>query len=186
MVRALILSLLAGVMIISCTPQNKKEEVTEWKTVGFANFTVKLPSFLKEVKDLHEDAVLQYQNPLKEFYFIVIRENASAFHQALEDGELTNDYPANLEGYANLIGDKFSENVDEVLTKSALKTVPLKGMEGKYFEANAKVDGIGIHYHYGFVKGDSTYYQVLSWTLDSKEKKFSDIMFDILRSFKEK
>src|SRR5688572_17637953 len=142
MARALVQLLFLSIVVVACMPQDKKEETTKWKTVRSTNFSLKLPSYLKVAEGLHESAVLQYQNPVKEFYCIVIQESAAAFHQAVEDAGLQDDYDLNLDGYSSLVGDRFVENVDELVNKSEWKSVPLKGLEGKYFEANAKVEGM--------------------------------------------
>lgn len=154
--------------------------------VNSRNFSLKLPSYLKKGTDLHEDAVVQYQNVIKEFYFIVIQESAEDFHATIEDSELQDDFSADIDGYARFVGERFSENVDEVYKKTELKSITVNGKEGRYFEANAKVGEVEIHYHYGFIRGDTTYYQLLSWTLMNKESKYNDTMLNILQSFKEK
>jgi hypothetical protein len=175
-----------AVFLGSCIQTAEKKEVTDWKTINSENFTIELPSHMKEAKDLHDDAVVQYQNAIKEFYFIVIQESISSFHQALADAELEGEYSSDIDGYAKLVSDKFADNVDEMIKKTEMKKIALKGMDARYFESNAKVNGVDIHYHYGFVQGDTTYYQVLSWTVMGKEKKLNDTMLGILESFKEK
>lgn len=147
---------------------------------------MKVPGYLKKGTELHEEAVVQYQNIVKEFYFIVIQESAGVFHSTVQESELESDYPLNIDGYARLVGDRFSDNVDEMFKKTDLKPIVVDGKEGRYFEANAKVGDVNVHYHYGFIQGDTTYYQVLSWTLMNKESKYNDTMLGILQSFKEK
>jgi hypothetical protein len=174
------------VILGSCTPPSDKKENAEWKVVNSRNFSIRLPGYLKKGTNLHDDAVVQYQNVIKELYFIVIEESADVFNATIEDSDLQDDYTQDIEGYARLVGDRFSENVDEVYKKTELKPITIEGKEGRYFEANAKVGDVDIHYHYGFVRGDTTYYQVLSWTLMGKESKYNDTMLHILQSFKEK
>lgn len=180
---AFFLSLL--VILGSCTSSSEKKETT-WKVVNSRNFSLKLPDYLKKGADLHDDAVVQYQNVIKEFYFIVIEESADDFDATIENAELKNDFPTDIDGYARFVGERFTENVDEVYKKTDMKSITVAGKQARYFEANAKVGDVDIHYHYGFVRGDTTYYQLLSWTLMSKEAKYSDTMLNILQSFKEK
>ncbi len=141
---------------------------------------------MKEASNLNDDAVLQYQNLIKEFYTIVIQESIVEYDSVISESGLSEDYPLNLDGYARLIGDRFEENADEIISKSELKSISVNGKNAKYFEATAKVSGLNIYYHYGFIKGDTSYYQVISWTLSDKEKKFKETMLNILKSLKEK
>jgi hypothetical protein len=177
------------VSVSACLPtgrEEKEKKSTEWKTITSDNFTLRVPAHLKEATELHEDAVVQLQNPIKEFYTIVIEESQEEFHNALITGGLQDDFHTNLEGYSTLVGEKFSDNIDEMISKSEYKPLIVNGDSATYFEAEAKVSGMKIYYHYGFVRGDSSYYQVMSWTLASKKEKLHADMVEILSSFKEK
>ena len=184
--RLFALSLFCLVILGGCNTSSDKKETAKWKVVNSRNFSVRLPSYLKQATELHDDAVMQYQNVIKEFYFIVIQEPTAEFNDMFYRGELEDEYTPNIDGYARLIGDRFSENVDTVYQKTALKPIIIDGKDGRYFEANAKVGTVDVHYHYGFVRGDTTYYQLLSWTLMDKASKYNDTMSNILHSFKEK
>jgi hypothetical protein len=173
----------------ACMPASKDDKAkksTDWKTVSSDKFTLQVPSHMKEAKDLHDDAVLQYQNVIKEFYTIVIEESVEEFHTALIDGALEEEFPPNLQGYSSLVAAKFSENVEELINKSEFKPLTVNGDSATYFEAEAKISGIKIYYHYAFVRGDSNYYQVMSWTVAEKKDKLHADMMEILNSFKEK
>jgi hypothetical protein len=175
--------------VSACMPgakDDKAKKSTDWKTVSSDKFTLQLPSHMKEATNLHEDAVLQYQNVIKEFYTIVIEESVEEFHEALIEGDLQKDFPPNLQGYSSLVAEKFSENVDELINKSEFKPLTLNGDSATYFEAEAKISGIEVYYHYAFVRGDSSYYQVMSWTLAGKKDKLHADMTEIVNSFKEK
>jgi hypothetical protein len=187
--RNIIIAILLIAFVSSCLPSSREEKAqksSDWKTVTTDHFTFRVPNYLKEATELHEDAVVQFQNPVKEFYLISIEESQKQLHNAIVEGGLQDDYRLNLEGYATLIGDKFSDNVDELISKSENKALMVQGDSAMYFEAEAKVNGIKIFYHYSFIKGDSLYYQIMSWTLPSKKEKAKPIMQEILTSFKEK
>lgn len=180
---------LLPIALTACIPTTKDDQEKksqDWKTISSEAFTMQVPTHLKEVSNLHEDAVVQLQNPIREFYTIVIQESQKEFHDALITGELQDEFPLNLDGYSNLVREKFIDNVDEVFSKSDFQSLPIKKGAARYFEAEAKVSGIKIYYHYGFVAGDSLYYQVMSWTLASKKEKTRADMMEILGSFKEK
>jgi DUF2075 family protein len=129
---------------------------------------------------------VQLQNPIREFYTIVIEESQKEFNNSLIAGDLQDDYHLNLDGYTSVVAENFTDNADEVVSKSEFIPLTVDGDSARYFESVAKVSGMEIYYHYGFIKGDSMYYQVMSWTLASKKEKVQADMLDILSSFKEK
>jgi hypothetical protein len=180
----LVLYILSLVSLSACTLSSKKEK-TEWKVIPSNGFSLSLPTHMKEASDLHDDAVLQYQNSIRELYCIVILEGETSYNNAIKNNGIESEYPLDLDGYSNLIRDSFLENVEEIKNQTEINTIGIKGRHGRYFEADAKMNGVDIYYHYGFVKGDTTYYQVLSWTLLSKKEKVSEDMLNILKSFKE-
>jgi hypothetical protein len=184
-----ILPLLALLLLNSCLPGSKKEaEKVDLDEVSTEKFTLRVPTYMSKASNLHEEATLQYQNIIKGLYCIVIEEEISEVDTMLVQNDLLNEYPIGLEGYAKLVRDQFIENVGDggVLGGTPLAALKLSGSEGLHFEADAAVDGTDIHYHYGIVKGKSTYYQVLAWTILSKKEKHKESIMSILKSFKEK
>jgi hypothetical protein len=67
---------------------------TETQNIKVKNqYSIDLPKSLASVDFLHEDASLQYQNILSEFYTIVIDEPSSDFDNlVLEDASLRETY----------------------------------------------------------------------------------------------
>ena len=59
-------------VLLSCS----KEE--EFKKIEVKNYALQLPSYLSKTNDLNEDASLQYQNPFRELYIIVIDESKTS------------------------------------------------------------------------------------------------------------
>jgi hypothetical protein len=181
--------LLAGLAmsLLSCsTSGSKNSEAGEWQTVESEGFSISLPSHLKPTENLNEDAIVEYQDLSKEYYVIVISESIEEFHQAIADAELEEDYPTTgIETYSQFIKDRFESNVDDMRNITEMKKLKVHGNEARYFESNATVSGIDIFYHYGFIEGDSTYYQVMSWTLSKKEPDFKEAMLESLKSLKE-
>lgn len=178
-------SLVFIALLTACNTPAKKAEKSDWQVVKANGFEIKLPANLKTASNLNEDATVQYQNIFKEYFNIVIHESAAEFNIAIIDAELEADYPATIDGYANFNKDRFSENVDEIIHLSDLQSLKLNGLDARYFEARAKVSGTDIFYHYGFVKGDTSYYQVMSWTSTKREADHKATMLESLKSMKE-
>lgn len=164
---------------------SKQESSDDVKLVTQGDYSLRLPKYLSPTKSLHEEASLQYQNPVKEVYVIVIDERKAGLDSALVENGLTDTYPANFDGYSQMIRDQFMERV-EVKGDDELPLKPLKttdGLEMKYFEAVADVENIKIFYMFGLAAHDEKYYQIVTWTMASRREKYSPDMLAILKSF---
>jgi hypothetical protein len=180
----------ALLLFVSCIPgtKNEKTEAADFFTVPSENFSLRLPTYMSEAKNLNEVATLQYQNVIKNIFCIVIQESTAEVDTMLVQNELINEYPLGIEGYSKLIRDQFIENAgsDNVKGGTPLAKLEVNGADAMHFEADALVSGYNIHYHYGLIKGKTNYYQIITWTTVSKKDKFKDTMLEILKSFKEK
>ena len=176
-----LIMVLAG--FAACTGSSKKGESTDdLQLAQTGDFSLRIPGFLTPTKKLHDEASLQYQNLVREFYMIVIDESRTAFDSMITENEMK-EYTTNLDGYAKLVKDQFADRVED-LDNIEIKTGQTsKGRDLRFFDANATVDGLKIYYHYGFVEDNKKYYQVISWTLQSKKDKYGPVMLDILKSF---
>ncbi|MCC8188991.1 MAG: hypothetical protein LIP08_16235 [Bacteroides sp.] len=147
-------------------------------------YSISLPGYLSETKDLNEDASLQYQNLGKEFYVIVIDDLKSDMQDILEEYELLEIYPNDLEGYSNLIWDGFEEDMDiQKITDPTDDRI--NGMSVKYRKINAVTEGMDVFYYFVIVEGKERFYQILTWTLTERQRKYEEEMKHIIYSFKE-
>ncbi|WP_333694159.1 hypothetical protein [Flavobacterium sp.] len=148
-------------------------------------YALSLPKSLSPVDYLHEDASLQYQNLFTEFYTIVIDEPSKEFDKMIaEDYSLAEYYTPNLMGYANLLKDNLDAGIENAVF-SELKKTTLNGNEALLLDVEGTVEGSEIYYQFAFIKGRSTYYQIVNWTeLKRKENHASD-MEKIIASFRE-
>jgi len=147
-------------------------------------FSLSLPGYLSEANGLNDEASLQYQNLIKEFYTIVIDENIETFNNAIIDNELQEVYSTDLDGYYSLLIDTFSEGID-VFSKSDPENITINGMPAKFVEIEGAVDNVNIYYHYTIVKGEKDYYQILSWTLRDRKVNYNEQMGEVANSFVE-
>lgn len=167
MKKLIVLGLLFTILI-SCNSN------TEYQTVRVKNkYSLELPDFLSEVQNLNPEASLQYQNPLKEFYVIVLDEPKNYFTDAIGLEEYKNILRTNLE--TSLESPTFSPSRDTVIN----------GLKTKLSSLSDKRDGIAIYYQFAYIESKTHFYQILTWTLENRKDKFSPDMDKIIASFKE-
>lgn len=177
--KKLAILMLAVAAVVSCQTDRKDQVVTVKD-----RYTISLPPFVKETSELNEDASLQYQNTLREFYVVVIDESKAEFEKALSDNDLNDLYPQNIKGYSELL--LFSmEQAIEIKSKSMLKDTIINNQPAKILTIKGRVEGTDIFYSIGFVQGVKRYYQIITWTLQNKEKEHAGLMKKIIASFKE-
>lgn len=170
---------LTSIILSSCQPSDAV------KTVTVENrYSVSIPSFLTEVHNLNEDASLQYQHAWKEFYVIVIDESKEEMEKALTVNNLTGSYSNDVDGYANLLLKGFEQAIS-VSSKSDLVDTLVNGMPAKLITISGRAEGINAYYALAFIEGKKHYYQIMTWTLDSKEYEYKENMNRILYSLKE-
>ncbi len=171
--------IISAVIFTSCHVFDSENKITiEDK------YSIKLPSYVAETTNLNEDASLQYKNTLREFYVIVIDESMEEFGNVIIEYDLSDEYPNNLQGYSNLVVDMFAESISNFkLTDS--KKIEINGLSGNYFEIEGVVDDYDIYYNFVIVKGNDTYYQILTWTLLHKKENHKTAMHKIINSFME-
>lgn len=162
-------------LLVSCD-SNKVETVTVKN-----KYSLELPEFLSEARDLHDKASLQYQNAFKEFYVVVIDEPKQEF---LEVAEGTTDFTPDFNGYHQILRSSLEETIKES-EFTPTKDVRINGLKAKTFSLTGKVEEIPIFYDIAYIEGKDTFYQVVIWTLKSSKEKFKEPMDKILSSFKE-
>ena len=177
--RKLFIFILTIFLLQSCGSGDEEQLVT----VG-NKYSLSIPAFLTKVKNLNEDASLQYQHAWKEFYVIAIDESKDEMQKALENNNLTDTYENNIDEYSQLILHVFKENISYP-TQSELIDTTINEMPAKVTTLKGEVEGIDAFYSIGIYEGEKRYYQVLAWTLSSKEFSYKSKMNKILYSLKE-
>ncbi len=157
----------------------------EQQTVTIENkYSVAIPSFLTKASGLNDDASLQYQHTWKEFYVIVIDESKTEMQKALDDNNLTEIYTNDIKGYSELLMNGFEEAIS-VSHKSEIIDTTINNMPARLLTVNGQAKGLDIFYSLAFIQGKERYYQIMAWTLSSKEYKYKDKMNRIMYSLKE-
>lgn len=170
-----ILALCLFTILLSCDSK-------EVQTVTIKNkYTLQLPGFLSKATDLHEDASLQYQNALREFYVVVIDEPKQDFYNI---AETTEDFPADFEGYHQILRSGLEEAIEDI-DIAPTKDTQINGLKAKTFSLTGNIETIPVFYEIAYIEGKDRFYQIVTWTLKDNKEKYSEQMRNILSSFKE-
>ena len=171
--------LLTILFLNSCLTGNDEQTVTVEN-----RYSISVPSFLKEVDNLNEEASLQYQNAFREFYVIVIDEPKTEMLKALVDNNLTDTYSNDLKGYSDLLLNSLEKSIT-VSHKSKIINTTVNHLPARMGTISGKVDGIDIFYSFAYLQGKDRYYQIMAWTLSNKESQYREMMNRIRYSLKE-
>lgn len=169
---AFVIFLMAG-----CNPFQR----TNWVKMEKDSYTIMLPDYMTPQTDLHEDANLQYANIEKEVYIVVLEEPAIDFETAFADTSL--GYPPTMQGYSDLIYEEFKLNMDSSLVSISERQIQKEGnVERHTFNSVATLDTFDAYYEFGIVRNDSTYYQIIAWTLADRKEQYKDDLAKMVKS----
>jgi hypothetical protein len=170
-----IIALCLFTVLLSC-------DSNEVQTVSIKNqYSLELPDFLSKARDLHEDASLQYQNALREFYVVVIDEPKQEF---FDIASTTTDFPADFNGYHQILRSGLEEAIQKIeITQS--KDAQINGLKAKMFSLTGEIESIPVYYEVAYVEGKDRFYQIVIWTLKDNQEKYKTQMQQIIKSFKE-
>jgi hypothetical protein len=153
----------------------------KWNTIDRPNYTMRIPDSMVEDNQLNDEANLQYASLADETYVIVIEESARDFETIFADTSL--GYQPNLLGYTQLMYDDFKETADSLLVAVSPKIVKVDGDKERYtFNGQSKFEQSEIYYIYGTIKSDSSYYQVIAWTMANKKEMNANLLQDMVNS----
>lgn len=164
--------------LISC------DQTTTYETVTVDNYSLEIPSYLSKADGLLEEASFQYQNLFKELYIIAIDENKNEVHNSILDNGLEDTYSTNFKGYVELLSDDREQDESINMKNQSQKDTVINGREAKILKFEAKVEGYNIFYAIAYINGVDNYYQITTWTLQSKRKEHEQVMDKMLATFK--
>ncbi len=165
------------VLLSSCAQEDQ--------VITIANqYSLTVPGYMSEMPDLHDDASLQYGNLFKEAYVIVLDEPKGELKLALEENNLLDYYSNDLDGYADLIFESMEEEINNGYLLELQDTV-VNNTKAKITSLMGEYDGINIVYYLGVYEGKERYYQVITWTQQSKAEKTGKALQALLYTLKE-
>ena len=157
----------------------------KWVPLNGNGFALSIPDYLSAMeKDINPEAEIIYGNVLKEVYVMVITEPIADVDEAFALGVVEGLAPG-LDGYAQFVGENIKSTSSEVKSFSPMLDGVTNGLNCKVFEVEAKVEDVDVYYAVNVVKGQSSYYQIYSWTLLDQKDKFKDVLNKIRGSFQE-
>lgn len=130
--------------------------------------TMNVPSHWKPRQDLHEDATLQFGNPFREEYLIVLPDLKTEFFGTLDE-------------HAKLTSDLILSNL-KGSHRNAPRKYQLNGMDAVQHEITGSVDNNKIAYLHTTVETDTAFQQVIAWTLPNRKERAFKVFSSVLDS----
>jgi hypothetical protein len=175
-------------LLTSCFNLKKEESLadTEFKTVKTGNeYSLDIPSHMKEAKNLNDDASLQYQNLFKELYVVVIDEDKQNFIDTFIEADEYDTTKSVIENYCIVQLKSFGESI-EITQQPEPVTLKINGLDAQKAQFDGKVEGINaeIAYFTTYVEGKDKVYMIMAWTLKDRKEKYSKILETIGGTFR--
>lgn len=162
-------------IFLSCNTETKYEniEVTE-------KYSLDIPDYMKSIDLQNEEASLQYGNEIKGHFVMIIDETKEALINAGLD--------FSVEDYADFAVDYLKQSLTDAKVKRMTDEVQnINGLEAisyKIWGVFTEVDE-DIFYYMTIYKSDNNYYSMSTWTLGSRENRYTNNMETMINSFKE-
>lgn len=171
--------LLIGLLILlSCGSKAPQKVVIENR------YSMEVPETLVKATDLNKEASLQYQNIYLEFYVIVIDETKKEVIDAIVQNNLTADYTQDFNGYSKLILDNYTNSI-KIKEKSDVTDFTVNGLKAKKMTIEGTYENIDAFFYLALIEGKDRFYQIMTWTLQTKKNDFSADMEKMINSFTE-
>ena len=184
-----ILSIALIFLLSSCFNFSKKEETvaeTEFKTVKTGTeYSLDVPSYLKETDNLNDEASLQYQNIFKEVYVVVIDEDKQNFIDTFVEADEYDTTKSVAENYRTVQLTSFSEAI-EFTGQTEPRKIRINGLDAQYVQIDGRVEGIRneISYFITYIEGNDKMYMLMAWTLKDRKEKYRQILEAISGTFR--
>lgn len=185
---------LLGILFIptSCTYlQPNKEEVlsleSDFKKVRIdGKYQLSIPNYMRKTDQLNDEASLQYNNPYKETYTIVIDENKEQFLTAIKESQWADSLGTPIEIYRKLQMSLLGQGIAMTSVEN-LEVEKIGPLNAKRTQFEGKIEGVDekIKYLITFIEGRGDLYMIMSWTLNDFSKKYLRTYHQIADSFQE-
>ncbi len=176
-------------LISSCldtSSKNSSENLlnTDFELVNINNqYSMEVPDFMKESKELNDEASLQYQNIFKEVYIIVIDESREEFKTVFQDLGEYDDEISMVENYKS-IQLEFLQEAITIHSKEDVESSVINGLPFEIVKVDATSDGIDIAYTIAYIDGPENVYMIMAWTEKDKREKNEALFQKMIKSFK--
>ncbi len=141
-------------------------------------YSMDIPAGLSKTTKLNNLASLQYFNPSKEMYVIVIDESVSDLAKSNLKLSLSIYFKMSV---FNIVTGLKDSNVADIKndTRGNLRILQTD-LEGKL-----KANDVGIFYRIAIIKSPTHFYQIFTWTLQSKKNESEPVFQQMIDSFAE-
>jgi hypothetical protein len=144
---------------------------------------------MNRASTLTEGAAVQFQDPFKEIYLVVIKENVDEFSSTLKKHPdfylpYVKDSSSEIAIYGDFTSSRTTKNLDAG-KDSILTSKTLNGMAYRLYAIQGNYNKINLFYLKAVFKSDRFYYQVVAWTLLSRRNLYEGIMKKMVESLKE-
>jgi hypothetical protein len=133
---------------------------------------ITIPEHWTLLNNLHDDASMQAGNLSREEYLIVLNDYKMDFAGSLEE-----HVDITLSTLMSNIGNAVVENSEHII---------INGYRAIRHKVRGDVDRTTIVYLQTTIEGDNAFYQIISWTLPSKEEISMEIFKNTILTFKER
>lgn len=173
--------------LLACTnPKSDDTASLDFKTASAGNFSMDVPSIMKETKNLNKQAVLQYSNVYKEIYAVVIKEDKQNF---IDDFIKLNEYDSTLSPVENYRAVQLKLLNEKITIKNKKESKPVKinNLAAQQVQFDGTVEGIKyeIAYFFTFAEGKTDVYMIMQWTIKDRKQKYASMFDKIAKSIKE-
>ncbi|WP_454980988.1 hypothetical protein [Capnocytophaga haemolytica] len=157
-------------------------------------YEVELPNSFTKRANLYDEASLQYANNRSEVFVAIIDEDRDEtndiLYEVLKDSLANTSKKAflksfSLNDYFNICKKGWSDAKMMYPAPKEIKKVMINDRPAFVVETTENVNGNEVYYIVAILETDKAYYQIFTWTLDSKKDKYSQQMKDIINSFDE-
>lgn len=150
-------------------------------------YSMKVPDFMTVTTQLQPDASLQYNNPFKGKYVIVLDEDREEIKTFLNDYGIYDDSKPMLENYVDARLSFFKESGVSVKEETELKSKMVNGRKAYSIELDVSVPEIpeDVAYFFTYIEGEDHFYMIMAWTLLSRKDAYKEEAKEMADSFKE-
>lgn len=170
-----------GGSLFNSGPENLDLEDDFNKIEVADEFSIMLPKYLKQDSTLNEEAILAYQNAVKETATLVLEEYRSELEYAMPQLTGYSDTATFIANYIQVQTAIMSESLEfpEVGTP---KYYQINGKPAAQTWMEGRIEDMDISYLITCIDGGSKAYVVLSYTTVSKKAKFENTFEKIANS----
>lgn len=145
-------------------------------------FSLDIPGLMKPAINLHDEAIFQRQNKLHDLYLVIQKESKAALEKTLVENGLSSEYSANLANYAKLYIEYM------IIEFSTTEVTPLEEIVIGHSPACTCTlisvsTGFPIEYTITFIDAGDVIIHITTWTKQSQENKYKELLKKIPFSF---